>query len=270
MKPLLVPTDFSASAINAAKYAGDMAVAINADLYLLHVLQLPVSTTEVPLTDELFEDMQDAAKSDMSNLKAELDKHTGGKVNIFTLIETGSIEHEIEEFCVRRNPFAVIMGSKKNGAERFMFGSNALYAIKHLHHPLMIIPNDVSFHNMRKIVLACDLSDVNKSIPIDTLKEIQQAFHSTFDVLNVNKKNISDLKSNLEFILLKDLLKDLYPTYHFNIANTVEEGISHFLENHDIDLLVLIPKRHNVFEFHQSHTKKMVLKGAVPILAIHG
>ena len=269
MKPLLVPTDFSASSINSAKYAADMAIAINADLYLLHVLQLPVSTTEVPLTEELFEDMQEAAKSDMSNLKGELEKHTGGKVNIFTLIETGSIEHEIEEFCVRRNPFAVIMGSKKNGAERFMFGSNALFAIKHLQHPLMIVPHDISFHSMRKIALACDLTDVNACIPVNILKEIQQAFHSSFDVLNVSKKNISDLKSNLEFLLLKDLLKDLYPTYHFNIANTVEEGITHFLEEHNIDLLLLIPKRHNIFEFHQSHTKKMVLKGSVPIMTIH-
>ena len=48
MKTIIVATDFSSTALNAANYAADMALAINADLLLLYVYQLPVSYSEVP------------------------------------------------------------------------------------------------------------------------------------------------------------------------------------------------------------------------------
>jgi len=270
MKPLLVPTNFSSGSVNAANYAADMALALNTDLYLLHVLQLPVSASEVPLTEDVYEDMQQQGEEGLNSLKADLEKRTGGKINISTILETGSVEHHLEEFCNRRNPFAVIMGIGKNGAERFMFGSNALFAIQHLRYPLLVIPDEVSFHAIKKIVLACDLTDSNESLPIGYLKELQLVFHASFDVLNINTKKINDIKSNHEFASLKDMLRDLYPTYYFNIANSVEEGINKFLDENDADLLLLIPKRHGIFEFHRSHTKKMALKSPVPVMSIHG
>jgi len=54
VKTIIVATDFSATALNAANYAADMALAINADMLLLHVYQLPVSYSEiaVPLTED--------------------------------------------------------------------------------------------------------------------------------------------------------------------------------------------------------------------------
>ena len=49
MKTILVATDFSPAALNAANYAADMALAINADILLLHVYQIPVVYLEVPV-----------------------------------------------------------------------------------------------------------------------------------------------------------------------------------------------------------------------------
>lgn len=268
MKPLIVPTNFSASSVNAAKYAASMALMMNTDLYLVHVLQLPVSNAEVPLTEEIFNEMQQSAEEELENLKLELEAKTEGVINIFTNLEIGGVEHQLEEFCKRKTPFAVVMGIKKNSTERFLFGSNALFAIKHLHYPLLIIPEGASFHSIHKIVLACDLTDCDKTIPVDYLRELQHVFHASLDVLNVNTKKIEQLKSSNEFASLKDLLHDLYPTYHFNISNTVEEGINKFLEENNADLLLLLPKRHGAFEFHKSHTKKMALNADLPIMTI--
>ena len=49
MKTILVATDFSAAALNAANYAADMASTINADILLLHVYHIPVSYSEIPV-----------------------------------------------------------------------------------------------------------------------------------------------------------------------------------------------------------------------------
>lgn len=269
MKPLIVPTDFSASSLNAAKYAAGMALMMNADLYLIHVLQLPVSNAEVPLTEDIFDEMQQFGEQELQNLKLELQKQTEGRINITTRLEMGSVQHQLEEICNRKNPFAVVMGIKDSPTKRLLFGSNALFAMKHLHYPLLIIPEGTTFHSIQKIVLACDLTDCNKTIPVDYLKELQHVFNASLDVLNVNTKKIEQLKSSTEFAPLKDLLHDLYPTYHFNIGNTVEEGINKFLEESNADLLLLLPKKHGMFEFHKSHTKKMALNAGLPIMTIH-
>jgi nucleotide-binding universal stress UspA family protein len=269
MKSLIVPTNFSASSVNAAKYAAGMALMINADLYLVHVLQLPVSNAEVPLTEDIFDEMQQSGEQELQNLKLELQEQTQGKINITALLEVGSVEHQLEEFCKRKQPFAVVMGIRKNATERFLFGSNALFAIRHLQYPLLIIPEGTSFHSIQKIVLACDLTDCERTIPVEYLKELQHVFHASLDVLNVNAKKIGQLKSSTEFASLKELLRDLYPTYYFTIGNTVEEGIDKFLEENNADLLLLLPKRHGIFEFHKSHSKKMALNAALPIMTIH-
>ena len=49
MKTILVATDFSPAAFNAVNYAADMAIAIKADLLLLHVYQIPVGYSEIPI-----------------------------------------------------------------------------------------------------------------------------------------------------------------------------------------------------------------------------
>src|ERR1035438_6058496 len=237
MRTLIVPTNFSASSMNAAKYAADMALTIHADLHLLHVMQLPASNAEVPMTEEIYNEMKQTGEEELEKLKSDLEKQTNGKINIFTVQEIGSVEHQLEEFCKRQKPLAVIMGLKKSSVEGFIFGSNTLIATQHLLYPLLVIPEGTIFHAILKIVLACVLTRTNESIPVEYLKELRDIFHASLDVLSVNTKKIEQLKSSNEFASLSILLHDLYPTYYFNIASTVEDGISNFIEETNADLL---------------------------------
>ena len=41
------------------------------------------------------------------------------------------------------------------------------------------------------------------------------------------------------------------------------------LEDAKVDLLVLIPKFHVFFEFHESQSKKLLLHSNVPVMTIH-
>ncbi|HLK28565.1 MAG TPA: hypothetical protein VKT28_08290, partial [Puia sp.] len=122
---------------------------------------------------------------------------------------------------------------------------------------------------INNIVLACDLTNPSENIPVKYLKELRNIFHAVLNVITVNTNKIEQLKSSTEFASLSNLLHDLYPTYHFNIANSVEEGINKFLEEHNADLLLLLPKQHGFFEFHRSHTQKMILHADMPVMTIH-
>jgi nucleotide-binding universal stress UspA family protein len=49
MKLIVVPTDFSPLADNALKYGMDLATAMGSSLMIVHVYQIPISYSEVPL-----------------------------------------------------------------------------------------------------------------------------------------------------------------------------------------------------------------------------
>ena len=92
MQPIFLP-----AALNAANYAADMALAINADILLLHVYQIPVVYLEVPVVNE--EDMMQEAEKDINKLKEELTRKTGGKLNIETEVRMGFLPGT--ENCLR-------------------------------------------------------------------------------------------------------------------------------------------------------------------------
>ena len=78
MKTILVATDFSSSALNAANYAADMALAINTDILLFHVSE---------------EHIIENAEEHILRLKNQLRRRTFGKLNIKTKVIRGVFYH---------------------------------------------------------------------------------------------------------------------------------------------------------------------------------
>ena len=111
MKTLLIPTDFSPAAFNAARYAADMALTIDANMILLHIYQLPVVYAEVPMA-YTEEGMRQEAEKEMRGFKNELILKTGGKIIIKTEIRKGAFFPELEAVCERIKPYSVVMGSQ--------------------------------------------------------------------------------------------------------------------------------------------------------------
>ena len=111
MKTILVATDFSSAALNATNYAADMALAINADILLLHVYQIPVSYSEIPVAVNA-EDMQQSVEKDINKIKEQLTRKTSGKLNIETEVRMGIFFPELKTVCERIKPYTVVMGSQ--------------------------------------------------------------------------------------------------------------------------------------------------------------
>ncbi len=58
MKLIVVPTDFSPLADNALKYGVDLASAMGSGLMIVHVYQIPISYSEVPLITVSIEEIR--------------------------------------------------------------------------------------------------------------------------------------------------------------------------------------------------------------------
>lgn len=274
MKTIIVPTDFSPIATNAMNFAADMAININASITLLHVYQVPVSMTEVPVVLVSADELRKSSEEKLEILKQDLAHLSSGRIKIYTEARLGDISDELEDVCKHVEPFAVIMGTKgATGIERILFGSTTLTAIRHLKWPVIVVPPGKEYGTgIKKIGFACDFDKVVESTPIQFIKNMVKEFGAELHVLNVDHEN-KNFKPETpdESLMLHTLLKDLNPQYHFIDNEDIEDGINEFVETNNIDLLITIPKKHKLLEglFKPSSTKQLVTRSHVPVMCVH-
>lgn len=271
MKKILVTTDFSQAGNNAVNYAADMATAMNADLLLLHVVQTPIGYSDLPIAINL-EDMMRTSEKDMQNLKDEISKRVNGKINMDVELGMGGFFDELKNVCERIKPYAVVMGSQgKTAAEHLLFGAHATYAVIHLPWPVITVPPGVSFSAIKKIGLASDLTKVVETTPIEEISMLVKDFNAELYILNTGRKEVIDADIIFESGIMQEMMKALKPTFHFISNENTEEGILDFAEKNQIDLLIVLPKRHTLLGsiFHRSHTKQFVLHSHIPVITLH-
>lgn len=271
MKKILIATDFSPAAMNAAYYAADMALAINAGLVLFHNYQVPVSYAEVPVaitTNDLVKDIEIR----LAHIKEDIINNKGLRLKIEKRVQEGSFFYELKTVCEEIKPYAVVMGSQGTSAvERFLFGGHTVHAMKNLDWPLITVPPEAHFSAVRKIGLACDFDKVVDTIPVDEITLLVNDFNATLHILNTGKQKEFKPEIVFESGLLQEMIGSLKPEYHFITSATTDQGILDFVEENNIDLLIVLPKRRGFFEsmLHSSSTRQFVMHSHVPVMAIH-
>jgi len=274
MKTIIVPTDFSPIATNAMNFAADMAMSINASVLLLHVYQVPVSVSEVPVVLMSADDLKKSSDEKLEEVKQSLSHITSGKLKIYTESRLGDIVDELEELCKQIQPFAVVMGTKgATGVERILFGSTALTAIRHLKWPVIVVPPGKEFgKGIKKIGFACDFKQVVETTPVQFIKQMVKEFNAELHVLNVDFENKQFRPETPEqSLLLHTMLEDVNPNYHFINQIDIEDGLNEFAETNNLDLLIAIPKKHKLLEslFNKSSTKQLVVQSHIPVMCVH-
>lgn len=277
MKTLLAPTDFSPASINAVNYAADMALATGADLYLFHVYQMPLAITETPLPLISVDELREGAENRLRELQRDMEHITSGKLNIRTEARFGLVVDEIEETCKTINPSAVIMGTTGHSAvERVLFGGTTLSAIKTLTWPVICVPKGTEYGTgIQKIGLATDLRDVEETIPFEHIASFVKEMNAELHVLHVETE-FEESKGQPgeemdQTATLGTAIRELDPKFHFIRNENVAEGIEEFAEMNNLNLVIVIPRKHNFTEklFGKSSTKKIVRESHIPVMCVH-
>lgn len=274
MQTVIASTDFSAASVNAVKYAADLALFTGSNLTLFHVFPVPFAFSEIPAPDYTVKELSDTAEENIAGLREKIVAHTGGRLNIHTEIRQGHVLTELGLYCESINPYAVVMGSESGGKfERFLFGGSTVSAVKQLSWPVIVVPPDMKFTGLHKIALACDFLNVPETIPIKEIRQLVREFKAELHVLHASTDSGSSFREKVvegsEW--LQEILEGLNPVYHFIKDKQTEKGIAEFAEKNNIDLLIIIPKKHSLVHkiFQYSHSKRLVLYAHVPVMSIH-
>jgi nucleotide-binding universal stress UspA family protein len=271
MDTIIVATDFSKAAEHAAGYAADMAVDQSAEIVLLHICNLPASYTEIPVAALPDNTMAEAAEL-LQQAQQKLLHQTGGKAAISTLVRMGFFYTELKTVCDEIKPYMVVMGSQgTTPAQRLIWGGHTAYAMQHLPWPLLAVPPNIKYTGVQKIGFACDFKKVIPTTPAAAIQQLVKRFGASLHVINTGKEETLSEELVYESGMLQEMLEGIRPFYHFLQNDNVEEGIAAFASANQLDLLIVLPKRHNFFDriLHPSHTKQLALHCPVPVLAMH-
>lgn len=274
MKKLLVPTDFSDTSKNAAAFAAKMAADVqNAKIILIHVSdKITGGSDGSPLTED-DDDRRVILTQALSQLKDEL--LAVAQVPIEFVMEKGSSLVETLTRYVRHQAIdMVIMGiTGATRLEQIFMGSNTLEMAKESVCPVLIVPPDATYRKIKNVVLASDFKDVDITIPVAPLKATLDLFKPTLHIVNVDSEHYVELTDEYkaERMKLESMLKNYAPEFAFIRQYDFFDAISQFVEDRNIDLIVIVPKDRSFLSglFKTSHTKKLAYHSHVPIVAIH-
>jgi nucleotide-binding universal stress UspA family protein len=273
MKRIIVPTDFSDTAKNAARYAIQMAATIPDSRIVLYNLSDKIArgSDSSPLTEDT-NDRYTVLYAALSNIKTELSELS--PVPIDLVVEEGSSLTESLERYVRHHGIdLIIMGiTGATRLEQILMGSNALNVVDLGVRPVIIVPPNAVYKPVNKVLFACDFKDVNNSVPIAPIKSVLNIFKPTVLVVNVDVDHYVEVSQEYKSqrAILENMLQEYNPEFYFIRMYDFQDSISSFAADRNVDLILTIPKRHSFLTglFKSSHTKKMAYHSHVPILAV--
>src|SRR6185312_10441128 len=170
----------------------------------------------------------------------------------------GIFEEQIKAACTFNNAFAIVMATKGAGAfSRLFFGSNTLFAIKHLRYPVLVIPEQAKFNGIKHIVVASDLQDVSETVHFQFIKNLSTTFNASIDIVCVTKNDAAVHSEEMAgAISFQKQLEHFHPQLHFIKSDNIENGIMNFVNKNTSDLLILFPKKHGFLQsmFHKSQS----------------
>lgn len=241
MKRILIPTDFSKYADLAIEAGAHIAKKNNAEIVLLHMLELPGQSNDA-LTGEtsipaimLFKNKADETLKEIKNrpyLKG---------IPIKEVILLDNASKGITNYSNQNDIDLIIMGSHgSSGFEEIFVGTNTEKVVRLSNIPVLIIKNKTNELDIKKIVFASDFS-----------KEIKKPFLELLKFVNIFKAKLklvmictpNNFKSTLtaERIMKEFVAEFDMPDYSMEIYNdtNIEKGITNYADAKNADLIAL-------------------------------
>lgn len=270
-RKLLVPIDFSDYAHNALNYAISIAKHQGSMLVLLHACEIPVPSTEMGLVYD--PDLAESFEAEAEGKLKQLYRQYPGLADLveFHKVREGPVAEVILEEIENSDIDLTIMGTHgAHNAFDELVGSNTLHIIKKSEKPVLVIPGDSKLERIKQILFAFDYQSVTNVQVLQPLVDFARYFGAEIHVLHITEK-IQRLDEGAvgEAKQLEQYLRGIRHHYHMIESDDVESGIELYMKEHSIDVLAVMPRKHNLWEslFKSSITRKMVHHSKVPLFA---
>ncbi|NBC57980.1 MAG: universal stress protein [Bacteroidetes bacterium] len=186
MKKILIPVDFSKPSENALRVAAQLAIENNAELYVLHVVEMAETlfgTEQFNVNDEQIIFFMKMAKKRFAKF---LDKPFLEGLKVIDSVEVGSPTMGIKELIEKEHIDFVVMGSNgASGIDEILIGSNTEKVVRHSDVPVLVVKQELDQLEINDIVFASNFDEEN----LNAFKRTQSfanSFNAKLHLLYVN------------------------------------------------------------------------------------
>jgi nucleotide-binding universal stress UspA family protein len=273
MDTILAPTDFSPAANNAVNYAAELAKFFDAKLVLINAYSMPPVNYEAGFALDIVASLQKASQEQLEALKKQL-LQKNQFLKIECEVEMGIPYDVIQDAVKKYNTDLIVMGivGEAGKIKEHVIGSSAVRVARHIETPTFIIPENVRYHKIHHISFACDLEKTEETVLVYIAKYFSKMFDADLEIVNVERpqEELNAEKSKTSVFIEKKLETINHKTVYIT-ENKVAKGLEDYFESHPTDVIMLNPKKHNLFHnlFNESVTKELAFHVKQPILSIH-
>lgn len=264
---ILILSDFSDASRKSVHYGLQLAQSLEADTWIQHVYYIPPELAgQVVISQEALKNYEESVRKNYESLQSDQLPRIGEGTHF--VLNRGDLIEEMNRLIDKETIDLVVVGNHGSGFWTNVLGSNTVKVIQHAHCPVLSVPEEAIFEPFKKIAFATDLQETSPEV-LAQLVSFAQTFQAHVDVIHVSDKTSRDSKE--EFGMLEQMLTSVSHTFYYAWEKDIEEGILEHVQEHQNDLLVLVPRVHPFFDrlFQKSISQQMVYHSKLPLLSIH-
>ncbi|GAB3915893.1 universal stress protein [Mucilaginibacter boryungensis] len=282
MKTILVPTDFSPAAENAAGYALFLSQHLQADLLLTHAFKVPAETRVAvqaawPLED--YEEIKLETNHELDLLRHKLEHEVKKEVyppvyqsRITGITELGDVTTTIRNLVDQHHAPLTVMGMSGSGLmHRFLLGSASRDLLEKATFPVLLVPAKPMPNKLNKIAFATDLSKTDIDI-IHSLTSLARPFNAEILIAHItdSKYDPAEHRQQVDEFLNEVTCKADYPNIYYRHVQSmdVDHGLHWLVKHGMIDMLAMVHRTHPVLEklINGSYTQRVAKYIHIPLL----
>lgn len=248
MKKILVPTDFSKTAVTAVEVASEIALKANAQVVLLHIVEgaggdsfsvTPQIDPNDSWEEKLFTmRLIEKGKKQLAALEENL-KSRG--VRVKTELRMGTPFHGMRTIITDHNVDLVVMGTAgATKSNEMIIGTNTEKVVRHAKCPVLTVQRKPASVDFKNIVYATSMSE-DEEVFSKIIRRTQQMYDSTVHLVRINtpgnfQRDIV-AKKQLQGFAKKLQIKN----FTVNVFNDLseEEGIIYFADSINADMIAM-------------------------------
>lgn len=272
---ILVPTDFSECAKWAFDVGCQLAKLYNGTLHLYHSAAIPDDWELLPPEEKYKDEFNKSVALQARNQLQTLSNHCK-QVGIESDIHFtgGDFINNIVEILGKVEIDLIVMGSYgASGKKEWFIGSNTQKVIRSQHYKVLVIKNQIEHVRFKTLLFATSLHSDQKETFRHLLNFLGPLGIEQVHVLAVDTSSFFSQPTYLMEEALKDFQKiasEFTCSTHFYADYSVESGIRHFAEDHNIDLVAISNHQRHPFKriFFGSTVEMLINHSDIPVLSI--
>ena len=99
------------------------------------------------------------------------------------------------------------------------------------------------------------------------MKNVARVFNASIELVFVEKTGSDITAFENEKLQLLNRLREFEPVFRFIKNESIEAGIEMFAKDYNIDLVLVVPRKHGIF--HKSQSEQVIFHLPVPAMTMH-